>query len=109
MLGLNRNDSAIAQSMITSADTLTNFSVTSMIGPVEGIVERSFKSMSVGGIGVVSGGGLSEMVFEAKELLAREASDKGAHAVIGFRYAIASRELEKSVIAYGTAVKCQKV
>jgi uncharacterized protein YbjQ (UPF0145 family) len=94
--------------MITSADNIINFEISSMMGPVEGIVEKSFKAMAVGGIGIVSGGGLEEMIYEAKERLARAASEKGANAVIALRFAIASRELEKSVVAYGTAVKCQK-
>jgi uncharacterized protein YbjQ (UPF0145 family) len=80
-----------------------------MVGPVEAVVEKSFRSVAVGGIGVITGGGLDEMMFAAKEQLARAASDKGADGIIVFRYSIAGRELEKSVIAYGTAVKCQRL
>jgi uncharacterized protein YbjQ (UPF0145 family) len=108
MLGLSRNDSQIAQTMITTADVLVGFEVTHMMGTVEAVVEKSFKAMSVGGFGIVSGGELAEMIFDAKEQLARAASDKGADAIIVFRYAVTSRELEKSVVAYGTAVKCHR-
>lgn len=108
MLGLNKLDSQIAQNMITSADNLTGFEITSVMGPIEGIAEKSLTAMSVGSIGVVGGGGLDELLFEAKQRLARAASEAGANGVIAFRYAMSSRDLEKSVVAYGTAVKCER-
>jgi uncharacterized protein YbjQ (UPF0145 family) len=108
MLGLNKSDSQIAQSMITATDNLIGFDITSIMGPVEGVVEKSFTAISVGSIGMVDGGGLEEMLFDAKQKLAHAASELGANAVVVFRYTVIGRNLEKSVIAYGTAVKCQK-
>jgi len=108
MLGLNKLDSQIAQNMITGSDSLIGFDITNIMGPVEGVVEKSFVAMSVGSIGVVDGGGLEEMLFDAKQKLARAASEVGANAVVAFRYTVIGRNLEKSVVAYGTAVKCQK-
>jgi len=108
MLGLNRIDSQIGQNMITTTDELIGFNITSIMGPVEGVVEKSFMAMSVGSVGVVKGGELEEMIFDAKQKLARAASERGADAVIAFRYEVACRDLEKSVVAYGTAVTCQK-
>ena len=108
MLGLSRTESQISQNMITTGDTLVGFDITGMLGPVEGIVEKSFAAMSVGGMGVVQGGELGNMLFDAKQQLAQAASERGANAVVGFRCAILGRNLEKSVLVYGTAVKCQK-
>ena len=94
--------------MITTADALIGFEITSSLGPIEAVIEKSFAGISVQGVGFIQGGGLSEMLFEAKQLLAKEASVMGAGSVIACRYALVGRELEKSVIAYGTAVKCRR-
>lgn len=95
--------------MITTAETLTGYETISMLGTVEGVIEKGFASVSVSGFGLVKGGGLAELVEDAKSLLARAAAEKGADAVIAFRYVVSGRELEKSVVAYGTAVKCKKL
>ena len=108
MLGLSRNVANISVSMITTSETITGFEVVQVLGIVEGIVEKSFRAVAVGGIGLVEGGELDNMLFDAKEALLQVASDRGANAVIALRYAITSRDLEKSVVAYGTAVKCRR-
>ncbi|MDP9039191.1 MAG: heavy metal-binding domain-containing protein [Acidobacteriota bacterium] len=95
--------------MITTAETLIGFEIVQLMGTVEGVIELGFSAVSVGGVGVVNGGGLENMLFEAKQLLAQMASQRGANAVIGFRYALTGRNLEKSVVAYGTAVNVKKV
>src|SRR5580658_4953302 len=108
MLGLNPTDGQIAQRMITTTDVLPGFEIDSVLGPVEGVVEMGFTSSSFGGLKLVKGGELENMLFAAKQELAKAAFTAGANAVIAFRYAVLGRELEKSVIAYGTAVKCRK-
>ena len=99
----------LAQKMITTAETLTGYDIASMLGPVEGIVEKGFSAVSVEGFGIVRGGGLDQLVQNAKDLVARAAAERGADAVVALRYVVSGRELEKSVVAYGTAVKCKKL
>lgn len=90
--------------MITTSECLIGFEITSMLGAVEGLVERSFRSVAVGGVGFVQGGESGNMLSEAKEQMIQAATDRGANAIVGFRYALMARELEKCVVAYGTAV-----
>ena len=49
------------------------------------------------------------MVEAAKAKLSRGAAECGANAIVSMRYEIIGRELEKSVRAYGAAVKCRAV
>ena len=109
MLGLTRDVSEIPRSMVTTTESIPGFEITTTLGTVEGIVERSFKSMSVGGIVVVQGGELSSMLRDAKRQMEQAASDQGANAIVAVRYEVGARDLEKSVVVYGTAVKCQKI
>lgn len=109
MLGLSTDNGQIPTHLISTTASLPGYEVIEILGPVEGCAEKSFTSMKVVGLGMVDGGGLDQLLFDAKMKLASAASEKGANAVIGFRYAFAARELEKSVVAYGTAVRCRKV
>jgi uncharacterized protein YbjQ (UPF0145 family) len=108
-LGLNLNEPRVSSSMITSAETLSGFEIINMMGIVEGISEGSFPAISVGGVGVQKGGGLDRLVEDARAQISRAASEKGANGIVGFRYAIIGRDLEKSVLAYGTAVLCRRL
>ncbi len=109
MLGLSRQDGQILTRLITTTGSLHGYEIIEVLGPVEGCAEKGFTSMKIAGVGAVDGGGLDELVFDAKMKLATAALEKGANAVVGYRYAFAARELEKSVVAYGTAVRCRKV
>jgi uncharacterized protein YbjQ (UPF0145 family) len=104
MLGLAHNNTTISHKMITTSEELLGFEIVEMMGPIEGVVEVGYAK----GFGVVEGGKLEEMLFVAKDILARSAYNRSADGVIGFRYMFTARELEKSVVAYGTAVKCKK-
>jgi len=109
MLGLSSYDEiSLGPSRITNSDTLPGLEITEVLGVVEGIAERSFPILKIGGVGLSKGGGLDELISEAKKELARAAVDKGADAVIGLRYQIMGRDVEKSALAYGTAVKCRR-
>ncbi len=110
MLGLSSFDQiSLAPSKITSSETLPGFEVIEVLGIVEGVCEKSFPILKLGGVGLHDGGGLDELISEAKKNLARAAVEKGADAVIGLRYQIMGRDVEKSAFAYGTAVKCQRL
>jgi uncharacterized protein YbjQ (UPF0145 family) len=74
--------------MITTAECIYGFKITQVLGPIEGIFEKSFTKMSLAGIGVIEGGELRNMLFDAKQELARNTYAIGANAVIGFRYAL---------------------
>ncbi len=62
------------------------------LGVAEGIAEKGFTGAAAYGVGVITGGELGTIVWDAKEALARSAREMGAHAVIGMSYAIAGRE-----------------
>lgn len=109
MLGLNLNESRISGSMITTAETLAGFEILSTIGIVEGVSEGSFPAISVAGIGISKGGDLDRLLDAAREQLIMVASTIGADPIVGFRYQVMGRDLERSAIAYGTAVKCRKI
>ena len=110
MLGLNRKEARwpISHSMITTADNLPGFEIVDVLGIVEGVSEGSFSSVNLGGIGLSEGGGLTKLVSDARDQLAQAAADMGADAVVGFRYEVLGRNLEKSALAYGTAVRFRK-
>ena len=110
MLGLNlADDSTIRLSMMTCADSLPGFEITAVVGVVEGISEKSFPILDIGNVGIARGGGLQELIEDAKNLLAQAAGELGADAIVGFRYQIMGRHVEKSALAYGTAVKCKRI
>ncbi len=95
--------------MITSAETLSGFEVVEVLGVVEGVAEGSFPVIGIGNVGIEKGGGMDALLHDAKTQLARVGYEKGANAVVAFRYQIVGRHTEKSVVAYGTAVRCKKI
>jgi len=109
MLGLTQQQSEIRNSMITTGEYLIGFEITSVLGVVGGLVEKSFSSMAVGGVGFIQGCYARDMLSEAKQQMIQAATDRGANAIVGLRYALMGRELEKCVMAYGTAVLCKKL
>ncbi len=82
MLGLSRNDSTSAHRMITTSDVLTGFEITAMLGTVEGVAEIGFTALSLSHASVEGGGKLDELVYSAKEQLARAAFGIGANDVV---------------------------
>ncbi len=95
--------------MITTSESLPGFQITDVLGVMAGVAEKSFTSVAVGNIGMVSGGGLADLVEDAKSGLVSLASQRGANGIVGFRYEVVGRDLEKSVVAYGTAVVLRKL
>lgn len=107
-LGLSNIEDQVAGSMISTGETLPEYVIEKVFGIVEGLSERSFPAVGIGGVGIYKGGELDKLFEEAKQQMARNAAAFGANAIVGFRYAIMGREVEKTVLAYGTAVKCRK-
>jgi uncharacterized protein YbjQ (UPF0145 family) len=106
---------AISDKMVTTTADLAGFQVIEHLGVVRGIVVRTNNAIGslFGGIQSMFGGNISvfsEMCDKARadaylEML-RHAAEKGADAVIAFRYD--ATELQNGVtevLAYGTAVK----
>ncbi len=112
-LGLSRSSyvpsivQEIRPKMMTSCESLPGHDVIESVGLVEAIVEKGFTAASFHGIGAVQGGGLNEIIEDARFALAKVAAERGANAIIGMRYEVSGRELEKSVLAYGFAVVCK--
>jgi uncharacterized protein YbjQ (UPF0145 family) len=104
-LGLNLSSTPpyVSSDKVTTADTLPKFTIERVIGIVEVSAEGSFNAVGVGGFSVFKGGGLDGLAEKTRRLLAQAAADCGVNAIIGFRYAVAGREVEKSVLAWGTA------
>lgn len=107
MLGLNVDIKKVHSDMVTTSESLTRYEIDASLGIVEAVVEGSFPGVSLGGFGIQKGGGL-ERLEEAREQLAFIAADRGGNAIVGFRFQLMGRDLEKGVLAYGTAVKCRK-
>lgn len=108
MLGLNNVEGFVSESMISCAYSLPGYETETALGIVEGLSEHSFPAVGIGGVGMYKGGELDKLFEEAKEQMRSRAFALGANAIIGFRYAVIGREVEKSVLAYGTAVRCKK-
>jgi uncharacterized protein YbjQ (UPF0145 family) len=109
MIGLNLNEPSIPSHMITTSTTLPGFEIARVFGIVEGVSERSFPAVGVGGVGIYKGGEMDALMREARERLSHAAAELGANAVVGFTYVLVGREVEKSAAAYGTAVYCKKL
>jgi len=106
---------SVKEAFVTSALELPGYEIVENIGVVRGIVVRSnnlFGSL-FGGLRSLLGGNIevfSRMCDEARshafQEMIRHASERGANAVVGFRYD--ATELSAGiteVLAYGTAVK----
>jgi uncharacterized protein YbjQ (UPF0145 family) len=109
MLGLNLSEARISEGLVTTAESLPGFEILSVLGIVEGVFEDSFSAVGIGGIGFEKGGEMDRLLNAAKEKLSLAAASIGANAIIGFRYEIMGRHVEKSALAYGTAVKCRRL
>jgi len=106
------------QSMVTSAVELPGYKVVRNLGLVRGIVVRS-RSI-VGNLGAalqtIVGGNITILTDlcektreDAFELLLQHAGDRGANAVIAFRYdATEVMQGVTEVLAYGTAVQVER-
>lgn len=104
--------------MITTAFTLDGYTVTQNLGIVRGLVVRSRSVLGsfVGSLQTLFGGNItiySELCEharqEAYDLMVTHALQRGANAVIGFRYdATEVMEGLTEVLAYGTAVRVER-
>ena len=104
---------------VTSGNDLSGYSIVEYLGIVRGIVVRStgIGRGFVGGLRSIGGGNIPEYVAvceEAREhafqVMLEHADQRGADAVIAFRYdATEFMQGVTEVLAYGTAVKAQKV
>ena len=106
------------QSMVTSAVELPGYKIVRNLGLVRGIVVRS-RSI-VGNLGAalqtIVGGNITILTDlcektreDAFELLLQHAGDRGASAVIAFRYdATEVMQGVTEVLAYGTAVQVER-
>lgn len=101
MLGLNNySGKTLSDRVICTTDQYPGKTVATALGLVEGMANGLFKD--------VQRGGLEELLTQAKAIMAERAIDKGADGILGFRYQVISRDIEKTVIAYGTAVQFAK-
>jgi uncharacterized protein YbjQ (UPF0145 family) len=107
------------QSMVTTNIELNGYKVTESLGVVRGITvrSRSIGGNIAGGVQSLFGGKLSIYVDlcekareEAFQLMLQHAAERGANAVINMRYdanEVMSGITE--VLAYGTAVRAEKI
>ncbi len=110
--------SRLDQSMVTSAVELPGYRVVRNLGLVRGIVVRS-RSI-IGNLGAalqtIVGGNITILTDlcektreDAFELLLQHAADRGANAVLAFRYdATEVMQGVTEVLAYGTAVQVER-
>jgi len=109
----------IDEKLITTANNLEGYRITTHLGIVRGITVRSRSVLGNigGGIQSLFGGKLSIYVElcekareEAYELMVQHANERGANAVINMRYD-ANEVMQgiTEVLAYGTAVVVEKV
>lgn len=100
---------------VTSGNDVAGRSIVSYIGIVRGIVVRSpsIGQGLLGGLKTIVGGNIESYAEvcedareEAYERMVKHAEERGAHAVIAFRYdATEFAQGVTEVLAYGTAVK----
>lgn len=105
--------------LITTSTDLPGYRITANLGIVRGITVRSRNVfMNIGaGLQTLIGGNISiyselceKARQEAFDLLVQHANEKGADALIAFRYdANEVMAGVTEVLAYGTAVKIQKI
>lgn len=90
----------LRDSTICTTDEFPGRTITKTMGIVEGLANRLFTD--------VRNGSLDSLLQDAKTVMMDRASAKGADAVVGFRYEVISRDIEKTVLVYGTAVQLSK-
>ena len=109
----------IAERMVTTNIELNGYTITESLGIVRGITvrSRSIAGNFAGGVQSLFGGKLSIYVNlcekareEAYQLMLQHAEERGANAIIAVRYD-ANEVMQgiTEVLAYGTAVKAEKI
>jgi uncharacterized protein YbjQ (UPF0145 family) len=111
--------SRLDQSMVTTATELPGYRIVRNLGLVRGLIVRS-RSI-IGNLGAalqtIVGGNITLLTNlcektreDAFELLLQHAADRGANAVIAFRYdATEVMQGVTEVLAYGTAVQVERI
>lgn len=109
----------IDESLVTTSFDLEGYTVTKQLGVVRGIVVRSRSVIGsfLGSLQTILGGNITVYTElceharqEAFELMLSHAAQKGANAIIGFRYdATELMEGLTEVLAYGTACTVEKI
>jgi uncharacterized protein YbjQ (UPF0145 family) len=111
--------SRLDQSMVTTATELPGYRIVRNLGLVRGLIVRS-RSI-IGSLGAalqtIVGGNITLLTNlcektreDAFELLLQHASDRGANAVVAFRYdATEVMQGVTEVLAYGTAVQVERI
>jgi uncharacterized protein YbjQ (UPF0145 family) len=82
--------------LIFTTDSVQGKTITRTIGIVEGLSNGMFTE--------VKHGSLEKLLKEAKSHLAERALSSGGNAVVGVRYEVVGRDIEKTILIYGTAV-----
>jgi uncharacterized protein YbjQ (UPF0145 family) len=109
----------IAEQMVTTNIELNGYKITETLGIVRGITvrSRSIAGNFAGGVQSLFGGKLSIYVNlcekareEAYQLMLQHAEERGANAIIAVRYD-ANEVMQgiTEVLAYGTAIKAEKI
>jgi uncharacterized protein YbjQ (UPF0145 family) len=104
--------------LVTTANDAAGYEITEYLGVVRGIVVRStgIARGLIGGLRSIGGGNIPEYVAVCEEArdhayqtMLSHAAQRGANAVIAFRYdATEFMQGSTEVLAYGTAVKIRK-
>ena len=105
--------------IITTGNNVEGYEIVEYLGVVRGIIVRATGVARgfIGGLKSIGGGNIPEYVAVCEEarqhafdIMLRHAQGLGADAVIAFRYdATEFMQGSTEVLAYGTAVKIQKV
>jgi uncharacterized protein YbjQ (UPF0145 family) len=95
----------IQSSFITTADDLPDYRVAQSLGVSEGIAVTQWTGLLPEG----QRNALKRVLSDAFVDMINVAAAHGANAIIGLRYAMPSGEDERVVIAYGTAVRVEKI
>ena len=105
--------------IITTSNDISGYQIVEYLGIVRGIVVRStgIARGFIGGLRSIGGGNIPEYVAVCEEarqhaydLMVRHAIQSGADAIVAMRYdATEFGPGTTEVLAYGTAVKIQKV
>ncbi len=105
MLSLSLNNPShgnnLRDSSISTIHDFPGRTIVKTLGIVEGIANGLFSN--------TTDGSLDTLLERAKAIMTQRASDKGADAIVGFRYELVGRDIEKTVLVYGTAVQFTKL
>ena len=95
----------IQSSFITTAEQLPGYRIVQTFGVSEGIAITQWTGFLPEG----QRNALKGVIADAFLEMIATAASHGANAIIGLRYAMPSGDDERVVIAYGTAVKVEKL